>query len=415
MNREKLLALISKKEEARSALVAKGDASEDVKELKELRTQIDAIDEEIRGFKELLDDITEEMPKEQRGAERKPSGQLDVLGTYSIEKKPAQRSEDEDIYGTLEYRKAFMNHVMRGVPLPAEYVRRDDAFTAIADVVAVIPTTIMSEVIKSMKVRGQIFSRCRLTNIPGGVRYPISSVKPVATRITESTPSARQKLDMSTYVSFGYLVLECRGATSMLASAVTLPIFEAQITPLIVEAMVTTNEYEIFNGNGTTEMMGILTDTRVAAGQKITLSVAEFAQWDAWKKKVFAKVPLSYRSYEIFMGAGTFDGHIDGMVDANGQPIGRTNYGITDGPVYRFGGKGVVEVEEDVIKSYDNASSGDVVAVFADLKEYAINSNMQMAMYRWLDHDTNQWVSKAILINDGKLLDPAGIIIVKKA
>jgi hypothetical protein len=39
---------------------------------------------------------------------------------------------------------------------------------------------------------------------------------------------------------------------------------------------------------------------------------------------------------------------------------------------------------------------------------------MQMTMYRWLDHDTNQWVDKSILIADGKLLDAAGVIIVKK-
>jgi HK97 family phage major capsid protein len=305
-----------------------------------------------------------------------------------------------------------MESVLRGTPVAAEY--RDDTFTAVADAAAVIPTTIMNEVIKEMKVRGQIYSRCRPTNVPGGVRYPILSLKPVATRVTEGAVSERQKIQMNTYISFGYLILECRVATSLLASAVTLAMFEAQIVPLIVEAMTTTNEYEVFNGNGTTEMLGILVDDRVKAAQKITLSSAEFGDWAAWKKKVFAKVPLAYRSYEIFMGAGTFEGYIDGMVDANGQPIGRTNYGITDGTIYRFGGKNVVEVEEDVIKSYDNADVGDVVAVFVDLGEYAINSNMQMAMYRWFDHDTNQWVDKAILINDGKLLDAAGVIIVKK-
>lgn len=412
MNKEKLLALIAKKEEARNALVVKGDASEDVAELKSLRTEIDGIDAEIRELNELLEALAEDDPEEKRSA-GSPVGKTQVLATYT-KKAPEKRDESEDPYSTMEYRKAFMDHILRGTPIPGEFEKRDDAFTAVSDAAAVIPTTIMTEVIKEMKVRGQIYSRCRQTNVPGGVRFPILSLKPVASRITESAPSERQKLTMNTYVSFGYLVLECKVATSLLTSVVTLPMFEAQITPLIVEAMVTANEYEVFNGNGTTEMMGILTDTRVAAGQKITLTASEFGEWDSWKKKIFSKVPLAYRSYEIFMGAGTFDGHIDGMVDANGQPIGRTNYGITDGPTYRFGGKTVVEVEEDVIKSYDNASVGDVVAVFADLKEYAINGNMQMAMYRWLDHDTNQYVSKAILINDGKLLDPAGIIIVKK-
>jgi HK97 family phage major capsid protein len=174
-------------------------------------------------------------------------------------------------------------------------------------------------------------------------------------------------------------------------------------------------EIEIIKGNGTTEMMGVTVDTRVVAGQSITLSSTEIDTWEAWKKKVFAKIPLSYRAGGIFvMGAGTFDGYIDGMTDANGQPIGRVTYGITEGTNYRFGGKEVVEVEEDVIASYDSASTGDVVAVFINPTDYVINSNMQMTMYRWLDHDTNQWVDKAILINDGKLLDAAGVLLIKK-
>jgi HK97 family phage major capsid protein len=114
------------------------------------------------------------------------------------------------------------------------------------------------------------------------------------------------------------------------------------------------------------------------------------------------------------MAAGTFDGYIDGMVDANGQPIGRVNYGIGDGAQQRFGGKTVLLVEEDVITSYDSAGVGDVIAVYMNPLDYAINSNMQMAMYRWLDHDTNQWVDKAILVNDGKLIDAAGVLVIKK-
>jgi HK97 family phage major capsid protein len=410
MNKKKLLALIAKKNERKNALVKQAETCEDVATLRSLNAELDGLNEEIRQLQEMADGMPEDTDPDGRTAA--VTGQIPGVVVASAAAQEPEEKSEENKFGTLEYRKAFMEYVCRGKPIAPEY--RTDDYSDVTDVAAVIPTTIMNEIIKEMKVRGQIFSRCRKTNLPGGVRYPISTVKPVATRINEATVSERQKLDMSTYVSFGYLVLECRVATSMLASIVALPMFEAQIVPLIVEAMTTTSEYEVFNGNGTTEMMGILTDTRVAAGQKITLSSAEFAEWDAWKKKVFAKVPLAYRSYEIYMGAGTFEGYIDGMVDANGQPIGRTNYGISDGTVYRFGGKNVVEVEEDVIKSYDNADTGDVVAVFVDLGEYAINSNMQMAMYRWFDQDKNQWIDKALLIDDGKLLNAKGVIIVKK-
>jgi hypothetical protein len=39
---------------------------------------------------------------------------------------------------------------------------------------------------------------------------------------------------------------------------------------------------------------------------------------------------------------------------------------------------------------------------------------MQMTMYRYIDHNTNQYVDKALLIADGKVLDPNAFIIVKK-
>jgi len=96
------------------------------------------------------------------------------------------------------------------------------------------------------------------------------------------------------------------------------------------------------------------------------------------------------------------------------------NYGIADGPQERFGGKEVILVEDDVIANYDDANGpddsdpGDVIAIYANLNNYVINSNMQMALFRYFDHDTNQWVDKAIMIADGKLLDPHGVIIVRK-
>ena len=41
------------------------------------------------------------------------------------------------------------------------------------------------------------------------------------------------------------------------------------------------------------------------------------------------------------------------MVDSNGQPLARVNYGIENGESYRFGGKEVEIVEPEVIKDWD--------------------------------------------------------------
>lgn len=395
--------------------------------LKEIIARLAAIDDEVRAAPDV--DTIEKLTKEKtdllarkaelENLETRKAEALRVAGGAGtvVEKAPAEvrkaPAEPEDKYDTHEYRKAFMDFCRTGKPIGAEY--RLDAYTDTTEAAAVIPTTIMNEIIKEMKVYGQLYNRVRKTNVAGGVRVPILSLKPVATRITEAATSDRKKITMNTYISFGYYALECKVAVSLLASVTTLPMFEQQIVPLITEAMVKKIEVEIMNGDGDGEMLGITEDTRVAAGQTIELSSSEINEWDAWKKKVFAKIPLAYRAGGIFvMGAGTFDGYIDGMVDANGQPVGRVSYGITDAPVQRFGGKEVLLVEDDVVASYDAASEGDVIAVFFNPGDYCINSNMQMSMYRWLDHDTNQWVDKAILINDGKLIDAAGVLIVTK-
>lgn len=318
-----------------------------------------------------------------------------------------------DKYDTQEYRMAFMDYCKTGNI--AQEFRNEDVYTGTSDASAVIPTTIMQEIISKMETYGQLFSRVRKANIQGGVQVPILSLKPTASRITEAAASARQKVQANTKVQFSYYGMECKIAISLLAQTVTLKMFESTFVQLVTEAMVKLMDYEIINGDGEGEFLGIVEDERVPDANVITLKPDDFTTWEGWKKKVFAKIPLSYRAGGSFiMAAGTFEGYIDGMVDANGQPIGRVNQGITGAPQERFNGREVLLVEDDIVAPYDSASTGDVVAVFCKLSDYCINSNMQMAVYRWMDHDNNQWVDKAILINDGKLLDPNGVMIIKK-
>jgi HK97 family phage major capsid protein len=273
----------------------------------------------------------------------------------------------------------------------------------------------MKEIIKEMKVYGQIFAKVRTTNLKGGVEYPILTLKPVATWITESTSSDKKKITANTKVSFSYYGLECKVSVSLLADATTLDIFESELIVLMSEAIVKAIEGAIVSGSGDGQPLGLTVDTRVPAGNKITLTAEQFSSYEGWKKNVFAKFKLAYRAGGSFlMASGTFEGHIDGMVDANGQPIGRVNQSIVDGPQERFGGRPVMLVEDDIIAPYDAAATGDVVAVFCKLSDYAINSNMQLRMFRWLDNDTNEWVDKAILICDGKILDANGVYLIKK-
>lgn len=422
--KKKLLALLAKKEARKAELGTKAGATEDIAELRSINAELDTINSEIAELRSMIDAIPDEPAapaavapvagEHLEGRAAAPVGAAQVLGTYGVGGAPAaQRSaEPEDAYGTMEYRKAFMDFCKTGKVTPE---LRADAMTATADVSAVIPSTILNEVIRKVTEYGQVFSRVRKLSVKGGVTIPILSLKPTATWIGEAATSEKKKVQANTNISFSYYGLECKVSTSLLADTVSLTGFENTITDLIVEAMVIALDTAIIKGDGNGKALGITVDNRVPAAQVVTVSSADFVEWTAWKKKVFAKMPLKYKAgASFFMASGTFEGYIDGMVDANGQPIGRVNYGIINGPQERFGGKEVIQVEDDIIANYDDAAVGDVVAVYCNLKNYGLNSNMQMMMFRYLDHDTNEWIDKAILICDGKLIDPYGVVIVKK-
>lgn len=431
--KEFLKKLLKQKEEKRDQLKQKAKVSDSVEELRSMNSELESLNAEIAELRSEIDKLPDDVPAggatppaEGRGQQTPVAGSAGggvppvAMASFGVGQQRSNEEQSQDRFASTEYRNAFMHFAKTGEmkqelrDAMAEF--RANAMTTVSDVSAVVPTTILNEVISRLKVYGQVFARVRKLNIRGGVEVPILSLKPVATWIGEATSSDKQKTEAKTKVSFSYHGLECKVSISLLADTVTLEGFEAVITDLIVEAMVKAIDMAIIKGDGNGKPTGITTDIRVPAAQVITMTPAEFAEWTQWTKKVFAKMPLAYKAgANFFMASGTFEGYINGMVDDNGQPIGRVNYGITEGPQGRFGGKEVIEVEDDVLPPFDDAATGDVVAVYCNLKNYGFNSNMTLSMFRYFDHDTNEYVDKAILIADGKLIDPNGVVIIKKA
>lgn len=389
--------LIAAKEKRANDLRELIKNSNDVNEARNAMTELEAVNGELTEARAQLATIDAG-----NGAGFVPSA------TYAP--TTAKREENVDKFDTIEYRKAFMEFACRNAQIPAEY----RASTATGDVGAVIPTTYVKQILKELKVYGNLYAKVTKLNVQGGVEIPILSLKPTASWIGETTPSQDQKLTANDTVSFKYFGLECKISQTILASVVTLDAFQDLFIPLAVEAIAKALDLAIISGAGTASPLGIVKDTRIPEGNVITLSSADFASWGGWKKKVFAKMKKAYRNGEFIMAQGTFDGYIDGMEDKNGQPIGRVNYGIDGAENYRFGGKHVETVEDDVITPYETAVEGDVVAIFVKLSDYIINSNMQMTTVQWIDHDTNEKKTKVLLIVDGKLADPNGVLIIKK-
>jgi HK97 family phage major capsid protein len=422
--KEKLNKLLQAKREQRDMLNNSMIESENREERAEIGETLKALAEEIAEIETMLaeadkpaDDNGTPASKASSDENKTDERGLNVMST--MEMRDGAPAAKINKYDTEEYRTAFMNFACRGVAIPVEY--RADAITTTTDASAVIPTTILNEMVVQLKNYGNVYARVRKLNVQGGVKIPILSLKPTATWITAdngSSESDKQKIQANTAVTFNYYGLECKIAQSLLVNVTTLDMFQQMFVPLAVEAISKALDIAIINGSGSGEPLGIAEDTRIPASQVVTLAAADVASWSAWKKKVFAKIPASYRNGTFIMAQGTFDGYIDGMVDSNGQPIGRINYGIDNGETYRFGGKEVLIVEPDVIKDWDSAtghaSTGDVIAVFANLNDYGFNSNLEMQTVKWTDNDTNEVKTKVILIGDGKLIDPNGVVVVKK-
>lgn len=414
--REYLKKLIERKRKQLEELLQRSDASQDINEVREIGRTMDEIRNDIAEAEAALASLPEEEPGAQEGGEARsvvPQNaelrNVSVLGAFRAA-APQQRSTDP--FDTPEYRTAFMEYVCRGAAIPAEF--RADAVTTTGDAGVMIPTTYLNEIVRKASSYGSIYAKVRKLNVQGGVAIPVLSLVPTATWIGETTPSEAQKIQANTSITFSYFGLECKIAQTLLVNVTTLELFQDLFITLAAEAIVKAIEIAIFKGTGVQQMTGILTDARVPAENIISLTEEDALSWNGWKANVFAKMKKSYRKGQFIMAQGTFDEVIDGMVDAGGQPIGRVNYGTDQGETYRFGGKLVETVEDDVITPYSAAAEGDVIAVFVDLSNYAVNSNLQMQVVKWIDQDTNEVKNKCILICDGKLVDPNGVLIIKK-
>lgn len=393
-------------------------ASTDVNEVRSLTEELDDVNAEIAETQAELDAINEEERSAQAGAtvdirQSVPANAQTVNGGVVASFASAQtaKREDEHVLESMEYRKAFMAYVQRGVVIPAE-LRAGNAIST-QETGAAIPMTIMNEVINTVRKRyGNLYSKVRKTSVAGGVKYPIGALTASFKWINESTVSPRQKTSQLASVTFEYNTAEIRVAQTFLANILTLSAFEAKLTEVIAIAYLQAMDYGIVNGSGDGQMLGILNDARVT--NTITMTAADMSNWTAWRKKFFSKLPLGYRAGEFIFAASTVDAYLETMADNNNNPIFRQATGlvVNDGdavnPNGRFFGREISLVEEDIIADFDTANASDVIGIFWQPEEYAINENFGFTMRRYFDDETNEWVDKALVVVDGKVLNPTG-------
>lgn len=345
------------------------------------------------------------------------------------EEKSEERSAMSKEFGraSMEYRTAFRDWVLGGKADREILETRNDAAGTASDLGILLPETIVQEIQTAIgKVYGQLYGKVKKTNLKGGVKYPIGSFSATFHRIAEDAKSDRQDPGGVTgYVTFGYNIGEIRLARTILQQTLTVPVFEQEIAKVIAEAYVKAMDKEIMAGAPTDgECTGILTEaakvsgSRIPAANIISICPKDMADWAAWQKNVFAKIPLAMRAekFEFVMTANTYEANIKTMKDKDDRPVYAETFNPVDGTERAtFKGKEVTFVENDVLEDFDTASANDYFGmIWVPQKAYAINSNLDFTVVDYFDHEKNEAVKKALVINDGQVLNGNYIYLLKK-
>lgn len=393
--KEYLTKIISRKKDEMLELKTRSDESQDLAEVRSIGKTMEALKSEIEEAEKQLADLDEkteetEAPENIENQEEERSfmpSNVQLQNAQVVRSFSVGESKSED----LNYRNAFMEFVMRNTPIPVEL--RADTNTLTSDVASVIPTELVNQIIEKMDHVGMILPIISKTSYAAGVEIPTSSVKPVASWVSEGAGSDRQKKATGKIV-FSYFKLRCEISMSMEVGTMALSAFEAKFVENVSKAMIYAIENAVINGTGSGQPSGILTAT-VPEGQTLTgeLSFAKLAEAEG-------VLPQEYETGAKWcMNKKTF-AKIQGLVDQNGHPIARVNYGIGKALERTILGR------EVVVTPY---VADDVMFMF-DFADYVLNTIYDMGISKKQDWETEDLLTKAVMSVDGKVVDEGSLV-----
>ena len=150
-------------------------------------------------------------------------------------------------------------------------------------------------------------------------------------------------------------------------------------------------------------------------GQNIDIAAATTALAYTDLVKAEAALPQAYDADAVWcMSKKTFFEQIVGMVDDKKQPVARVNYGLSGKPVYSLFGREVVLVG-DYLPSFTASVTADTIFAFIfNFKDYLWNENLGMTFRKYTDNATDDEVTVALALVDGKVVDVNSLVTLTK-
>ena len=102
------------------------------------------------------------------------------------------------------------------------------------------------------------------------------------------------------------------------------------------------------------------------------------------------------------------------MTDAEGQPVARINYGLGGKPERTLLGR-TVQTSGAYLSSFSSVlAAGTVFAFIFNFADYVHNTVYDMGIQRKQDWDTEDMLTKAVMSDDGKVVDKGSLVTIAK-
>ena len=380
MDSKKLNEIIARKEEIRAKL----ESNEDVN-IEELRAEIEKLNKEQTEIEERAK-IAKEINENK-------------IDSKIIDDDGGKKNMND--FSTIEYRNAFMDYVKTGV------MKEEFRATALVANNAVIPTNLLDKIVEKLEAYGNILPLVSKTSYASGVNIPVSEMGITATWQAENTVADKQATGIANVVFGGYK-LQCRVATSLELGVRSISAFENFIVNSVSKAMIKALETAVVAGDGNGKPEGILTHGEADENTK----KVEFTKFD-YKTLAEAEgqIPTAYDSTAVYvMNKQTFMQFV-GMTDTAGQPVARVSYGLDGKPERQLLGRTVV-----LSDAMPSVEAGKAFAFAFNMSDYVLNTNYDIGVRRYFDENTDENITKATLIADGKVVNADSLVLlVKKA
>lgn len=344
--------------------------------------------EDVKALVERAKELKADIAKAEEEARKEAEAKAEVRKSRFNPTEARKQMKGESKMENQEKRQAFRDYMMT----------REDTTTVLTDVV--VPTAVTEAITKTNPTLGKILAKTMQTNYPAGVDIPIFEIAGTKAEWASENGAFETKKASESKVSFKAYKLGKIYGMSREVQVMSLPEFEQNVAQKVVADTIEAKEDGIFNGTGTGQMKGILTETGLV---KKDLS-ADFGSL----VDLMGALPVEYdANAEFYMNKSTFYKFV-GMTDTAGQPIARVNTGLGAEQTPVLLGRPVNFTK--YLPAYDTAPESTPVVVFGDMSKYVVNTIWENKVSTHEDFTTDRHLVKAVSIVDGKAVLPEAFV-----